>query len=127
MTREQEIATLQSLNRDTYFAQYFGQDIDQMCRNIDNDFPIEMGCRFNEKAEEARSLKAELKETKETTVRKIIEYANPACDNELYHYCESLTSRLFVIETKRKAGLPLFQEEIDFLLRAAKQYFYECK
>ena len=30
MTREQEIQILQSLKGDTYFAQKYGQDIDQM-------------------------------------------------------------------------------------------------
>ena len=46
MRKQEEIQVLQSLKGDTYFAQKFGSDIDQMCENIKNDFPIEMGCVF---------------------------------------------------------------------------------
>lgn len=46
MTRQEEIETLLSLKGDTYFAQKFGQDIEQMCQNISNDFPIEFDCQF---------------------------------------------------------------------------------
>lgn len=41
MTKKEEIDVLQSLKGDTYFAQFFGsKDIDQMCQNINNDFPL---------------------------------------------------------------------------------------
>lgn len=43
MTKEKEIALLQELKGDTYFAQFFGSDIDTMCKNIRRDYPIEFG------------------------------------------------------------------------------------
>ncbi len=124
MTREQEIKILQSLKGDTYFAQYFSEkDIDQMCDNIKNDFAIERECDFCDKwLETARALKSELKADKETTVRKIIEYASPSYNDELYHYCETLCGQLYIIETKRRIGMSLFDEEVDFLIKMAKQH-----
>ena len=44
MEKAKEIELLQSLKGDTYFAQLFGDEqIDAMCQNIRNDFPIECG------------------------------------------------------------------------------------
>ena len=44
MTRADEIKALQSLKGDTYFAHLFDDaQIDAMCENIKNDFPIECG------------------------------------------------------------------------------------
>ena len=43
MTKEKEIALLQELGGDTYFSQFFGNDIDTMCENIRRDYPIEFG------------------------------------------------------------------------------------
>lgn len=54
MTRQEEINVLQSLKGDTYFAQKFGADIDQMCVNIKNDFAIECDCTFNKETEVLR-------------------------------------------------------------------------
>ena len=62
MTKQDEIEVLQSLKGDTYFSQFFtSNDIDQMCQNIRNDFPIELGCQFTMAAE---SLKKQLSESK---------------------------------------------------------------
>lgn len=62
MTKQEEIDILQSLKGDTYFAQFFGsKDIDQMCQNINNDFAIEGGCGFNQKAEALERINADLK------------------------------------------------------------------
>lgn len=62
MTKQEEIDILQSLKGDTYFAQFFGsKDIDQMCQNINNDFAIEGGCGFSQKAEALERINADLK------------------------------------------------------------------
>lgn len=62
MTKQEEIDILQSLKGDTYFAQFFGsKDIDQMCQNISNDFAIEGGCGFSQKAEALERINADLK------------------------------------------------------------------
>ena len=56
MKKQDEIQILQSLKGhgrgDTYFGQFFkDEDIDKMCENIKNDYPIEMETMFNDKAE----------------------------------------------------------------------------
>ena len=62
MDKETEIKTLQSLKGDTYFAQFFKScDIDQMCENIKNDFPIELNCQFDQKASQLERINADLK------------------------------------------------------------------
>ena len=66
MIKQEEIQVLQSLKGDTYFAQKFGSDIDQMCENIKNDFPIEMGCVF---MTETEALKKTLAQTKRKRMR----------------------------------------------------------
>lgn len=53
MTRDEEIKILSSLKGDTYFAEFFRDDIDKMCENIKNDYPIECGCQFTRKIEAA--------------------------------------------------------------------------
>lgn len=51
MDKQQEIKILQSLKIETYFEQFFcGADIDKMCENIRNDFPIEYDTLFNKKS-----------------------------------------------------------------------------
>ena len=43
MNKQTEIEHLRALQQgDTYFAQYFGQDIDTMVQNIKKDFSIEL-------------------------------------------------------------------------------------
>jgi hypothetical protein len=42
-----EITALEALgSQDTYFVQYFGKDLAQMCQNIRNDFGIEFNTSF---------------------------------------------------------------------------------
>lgn len=44
MDKQSEIKVLKSLKGETYFNQLFtGEEIDQMCENISNDFAIECG------------------------------------------------------------------------------------
>jgi len=44
MDKQSEIKVLKSLKGETYFNQLFtGEEIDQMCENISNDFAIEYG------------------------------------------------------------------------------------
>ena len=56
MKKQDEIQILQSLKghgkEETYFGGYFkDDDIDKMCENIKNDFPIELDTNFNKKSE----------------------------------------------------------------------------
>lgn len=80
MRKQEEIQVLQSLKGDTYFAQKFGSDIDQMCENIKNDFPIEMGCMF---ITETEALKKALAQTKKKADEELLAFAQeiiPHCD-----------------------------------------------
>lgn len=124
MNKFNEIEVLQSLKGDTYFAQFFGEDIDRMCANIKSDYPIEMGCKFNEKAEalrgEIKNREEKARVEKKVTVEKILEYGEPDEDSELYHYCESLCGRLFIIETKMRLGQEVTADEVYFLIKQAK-------
>ncbi len=125
MNKFDEIALLKSLKGDTYFAEFFGEDIDTMCKNIENDFPIEMNCKFNLRAEEEHKAALDARnaafEERKLTVEKIIRYGEPECDSELYHYCESLCGRLYIIETKRRIGQELSGDEVDYLIKAVRE------
>lgn len=45
-TKEKEINALKVLiGMDGYFAEYFKNDLEKMCENIKNDFPIEVGTK----------------------------------------------------------------------------------
>lgn len=120
MTKEQEIQILQSLKGDTYFAQFFGEDIDTMCNNISNDFPIEMGCKFNAKREEfANRMKAVRDEHREM-MHNIAEYLVETED--INGTADKLVGMMNVIKIKRKLEIKLNQDEIDFLIERAEQY-----
>ena len=83
-----------------------------------------MGCRFNAKAEEMRKAAEDAKaaafEDRKITVEKILRYGEPEWDSEIYHYCESLCGRLYIIETKRRIGQELSDEEVDYLINAVR-------
>lgn len=62
MTRQEEIDVLQSLKEDTYFAQVFKPDIiDAMCRNIENDFPLDCSIELFENCQSVIRTRNEVK------------------------------------------------------------------
>ena len=62
MNRQEEIKVLQSLKEDTYFAQVFKPDtIDAMCRNIENDFPLDCGVDLFENCQSVIRARNEVK------------------------------------------------------------------
>ena len=62
MNRQEEINVLQSLKEDTYFAQIFKPDtIDAMCRNIENDFPLDCGIELFENCQSVIRTRNEVK------------------------------------------------------------------
>ena len=121
MEKKQEIEILQSLKGDTYFAQFFGGlDIDIMCENIKNDYPIELNCAFNKKAEiaekEKRDMRSHFNEKIENMTRSIID----ACDGYLEEGVNDIlvheVGKLFIIKHKRSKGYSLTDKEIDYLI-----------
>lgn len=125
MDKQQEIKILQSLKGATYFNQFFSSDdIDKMCENIRNDFPIEYNSSFYAKAE---SLQKTLNDAKKTQTE-----FNEAIAHRLIDICVGetalfdsvlidLSSRLSIIKYKRKQGYSLSNEEIDFLISKASR------
>lgn len=128
MDKETEIKHLQAIsNGDTYFSQFFQKsDIDQMVQNIKNDFPIELGCTFMAKAD---ALSKTLKETREKAEQDKFGIAvaifSTYCDGEmpdaLYAVVQDICgSPLRLIEAKTAANVPPTREEVEYLIREAK-------
>lgn len=123
MTRQEEIKVLQSLKGDTYFAQKFGQDIDQMCQNISNDFPIELECQFAAKEE---ALQEQLKAQQAASIDRLLSFAHDiiltmsGCDDEIYQTVEGYIGKNEIIKFKHSQGIELNDEEVDYLVKKLK-------
>lgn len=122
MTKQEEIDILQSLKVDTYFAQFFGsKDIDQMCQNISNDFAIEGGCGFYQKAETLERINADLKEEIQQKIHdlgmELIKILDKGYDEEaIYQLVEGEVGIDAIIKFKRKNDLSLTDNEIDYMV-----------
>lgn len=122
MTKQEEIDILQSLKGDTYFAQFFGsKDIDQMCQNINNDFAIEGGCGFNQKAEALERINADLKKEIQQKIydlgMELIKNLDKGFDEDaIYQLVKGEVGVDAIIKFKRKNALELTDKEIDYLV-----------
>lgn len=122
MTKQEEIDILQSLKGDTYFAQFFGsKDIDQMCQNINNDFAIEGGCGFNQKAEALERINADLKKEIQQKIydlgMELIKDLDKGFDEDaIYQLVKGEVGVDSIIKFKRKNDLELTDKEIDYLV-----------
>lgn len=122
MTKQEEIDILQSLKGDTYFAQFFGsKDIDQMCQNINNDFAIEGGCGFNQKAEALERINADLKKEIQQKIydlgMELIKDSDKGFDEDaIYQLVKGEVGVDAIIKFKRKNDLELTDKEIDYLV-----------
>lgn len=123
MTKEKEIALLQELKGDTYFAQYFKNDIDTMCENIRRDYPIEFGttvlARIGAAEKEANKWKLEVCHTQELMVNNFFRLNKGMITDEFYEYLVGQVGKLFIIKAKREAGIGLTDEELDYLIEFA--------
>lgn len=122
MTKQEEIDILQSLKGDTYFAQFFGsKDIDQMCQNINNDFAIEGGCRFIQKAETLERINEDLKKEFQQKINdlgmEIIKILDRGFDEDaIYQLVEGEVGINAIIKFKFKNNLELTDKEIDYMV-----------
>lgn len=122
MTKQEEIDILQSLKGDTYFAQFFGsKDIDQMCQNINNDFAIEGGCGFNQKAEALERINTDLKKEIQQKIydlgMELIKDLDKGFDEDaIYQLVKGEVGVDAIIKFKRKNDLELTDKEIDYLV-----------
>lgn len=120
MTKQEEIDILQSLKGDTYFAQFFGsKDIDQMCQNISNDFAIEGGCGFSQKAEALERINADLKKEIQQKIydlgMELIKDLDKGFDEDaIYQLVKGEVGVDAIIKFKRKNDLELTDKEIDY-------------
>lgn len=122
MTKQEEIDILQSLKGDTYFAQFFGsKDIDQMCQNTNNDFVIEGGCGFSQKAEALERINADLKKEIQQKIydlgMELIKDLDKGFDEDaIYQLVKGEVGVDAIIKFKRKNDLELTDKEIDYLV-----------
>lgn len=122
MTKQEEIDILQSLNGDTYFAQFFGsKDIDQMCQNISNNFAIEGGCGFYQKAEALERINADLKKEFQQKIQdlgmELIKVLDKGFDKDaIYQLVEGEVGIDAIIKYKHKEGLKLTNDELNYLV-----------
>lgn len=124
MKKEQEIEILQSLKGDTYFAQLFGDaEIDAMCENIRNDFPIECGIALfqgSQVAKENATLKGKLAarwEAEEAAVKVILRKADEHLDDVLEEAAERLVGRKKCLRLKLSEGMDLSEDDREELMR----------
>ena len=127
MEKVKEIELLQSLKGDTYFAQLFGdQQIDAMCENIKNDYPIEFGLSLFEGSSIAKE-NAELRKQltchaklEESVAKDILLKANEHMDDSLAYIAESLVGSDKCLAIKLRLALPLSGEDRDTLVKLLK-------
>lgn len=125
MEKKKEIETLRTLAaEDTYFGQFFKKDIEQMCNNIERDYPIEFDTKFNMRAQyleaELSQERARVREAKEDVIALFIRDNEAAFTKKFYEDCVNLVGRLFIIQAKRTANIPLSADEIDWLIKEAR-------
>lgn len=118
MDKQTEIKTLKSLKCDTYFAAFFGEDIDQMCLNISNDFPLELGCNFSKKAE---VLEKKLHKEQKAHDQDMLDFVETLLVTEANGGNSLRVAREKIgmdntIKIKRKNKIVLSEEEIDYLV-----------
>ena len=123
MTKEEEINHLTALMGkgcgDTYFNQFFSIcDIEQMIKNIKNDFAIEMGCSFAKKAEE---LEKKLHEEQKAHDQDMLDFVAELLVTEAQGGNPLKVAMKKIgtdntIKIKRINKIPLSEEEIDYLV-----------
>lgn len=120
MTKQEEISILQSLKKDTYFAQFFGEDIDRMCENISVDFAIESGCKFFDKVDVLQKTLDKQKKQAEKTLssfaHEIIIALDKGSDATVYQAVEGVIGIEEIIKFKHSQNIELSDSEINYLV-----------
>lgn len=123
MTKQEEIKHLMALmgdkRGDTYFNQFFSKDdIEQMMENIKDDFAIEMGCSFTEKAE---VLEKKLHEEQKAHDQDMLDFVEDLIVTEArggnsLNVAMAKIGMDKTIKIKHKNKIPLSEEELDYLV-----------
>lgn len=104
---------------DTYFNQFFSKDdIEQMMENIKDDFAIEMGCSFTEKAKE---LEKKLHEEQKAHDQDMLDFVSELLVTEAQGGNPLKVAMKKIgtdntIKIKRKNKIALSEEELDYLV-----------
>lgn len=137
MDKQTEINTLQSLKDDTYFGMFFNNhDIDQMCVNIKNDFPIEMDCQFHTQIQALEKQISEMEATHKAEIEKLnathkiemeefgkkLIVENEMCVDDIYKTLENQFGKKFIINTKFEAKQELSEDELSYLIEGMNKY-----
>ena len=124
MEKVKEIELLKSLKGDTYFAQLFGDEqIDVMCENIRNDFPIEHGLNLFEGSlvvQENTKLKERLagcRARAEAIAGALLTKARGYGDDTLEDLAESLIGYKECLIIKLRSAFTLDQDDRDTLIK----------
>ncbi len=125
MEKSTEIQTLLSLKEDTYFSEFFtSSDIDKMCLNIKNDYPIEFNCAFMEQANALRRAIEEQKKKADaklmSLVQDIILSINACTADDPNKIIEGYIGKDSLIKLKHANGIQLTEEELDYLVSKLK-------
>lgn len=119
MDKFTEIKVLRSLKGDTYFNQFFSsEDIDQMCKNIEDDFAIEKDTMFNRKAQVCETKLRDAKEDHESQMRQFAEtiVKDGRASSETFGVLAKKFGKMFVIKMKWKYEISLEDEEIEYMI-----------
>ena len=123
MTKQEEIKHLMALmgdkRGDTYFNQFFSKDdIEQMMENIKDDFAIEMGCSFTEKAKELEKKLHEEQKAHDQDMLDFVEnlLVTEAQGGNSLNVAMKKIGMDNTIKIKRKNKIALSEEEIDYLV-----------
>ena len=132
MKKQDEIQILQSLKghgkEETFFGGYFkDDDIDKMCENIKNDYPIELDTNFNKKSEVMeRKLVEERKKADEDMMSFIgdilIKIDNGDTDL-IYDIIKNKIGIGSILRCKHDRGIDFSKEEIEWMFNKSKNYF----
>lgn len=119
--KEQEIKALTELvEMGGYFSDLFKDDLETMIGNIKNDFPIELGAKFNLTEEQRQWSERELKKKHRDEIIDLCDTLlciNAETGNErAYERAVDKLGLNFVIARKRQIGLELTNKEIDYLV-----------
>lgn len=119
--KEQEIKALTELvEMGGYFSDLSKDDLETMIGNIKNDFPIELGAKFNLTEEQRQRSERELKKKHRDEIIDLCDTLlciNAETGNErAYERAVDKLGLNFVIARKRQIGLELTNKEIDYLV-----------
>ena len=119
ITKAKEIEILKSLIGDTYFNDYFStEDIETMCYNIKNDFPLGLDCMFTKKSDIAEK---KLSDERKTAKQKMLDLAEKMITEEYaggnsFRFLEDEVGLDAIIKIKHKNNIPLNNAELDYLV-----------